>query len=174
MALCYTRLLCRRSIGFQHFRGLYTTNSLTTSVSQKLNAGSTVCESHDEKNMRLKRPMSPHLTIYQVQLTSVLSVSHRATGMILSGYAMFLGLGTLFVPGGIPCVIEIVNELNLPFAVLFANKALLAFPATYHTFNGLRHLAWDLGMFLTIKQVYSTGYIVIALAAAFAVALAAL
>ena len=43
--------------------------------------------------MRLKRPLSPHLTIYDLQLTSMLSVSHRATGMILSSYAMILGLG---------------------------------------------------------------------------------
>lgn len=53
----------------------------------------TVCETHDEKNMRLKRPLSPHLTIYQVQLTSMLSVTHRATGIILSSYAIILGLG---------------------------------------------------------------------------------
>jgi len=45
--------------------------------------------------MRLKRPMSPHLTIYQVQLTSLLSVTHRTTGIILASYAMFLGLGKI-------------------------------------------------------------------------------
>ncbi|KAL2726651.1 hypothetical protein V1478_006929 [Vespula squamosa] len=172
MALCYTRLLCRRNIGFQHFRSLYTSNSLTTSLSQPLRGN--VCETHDEKNMRLKRPMSPHLTIYQVQLTALLSISHRTTGIILSSYAMFLGLGTLFVPGGIPCVLEILSELNLPAPVLFAGKTLLAFPATFHIFNGFRHLAWDLGMFLTIKQVYSTGYAVVALAAISAVVLAAM
>lgn len=44
------------------------------------------------------------------------------------------------MPGGIPCVIEILSELNLPVPVLFAGKALLAFPATFHTFNGFRHL----------------------------------
>lgn len=37
--------------------------------------------------------MSPHLTIYQPQLTSLLSVTHRTTGIILASYAMFLGLG---------------------------------------------------------------------------------
>ncbi|KAI4480412.1 hypothetical protein M0802_014249 [Mischocyttarus mexicanus] len=174
MALCYTRLICRRGIGFQHFRGLFTSNSLATSLSQPVCANSNVCETYDERNMRLKRPMSPHLSIYQVQLTSLLSVSHRTTGIILSTYAMFLGLGTLFVPGGIPCVIEILSELNLPVALLFVGKTLLAFPATFHTFNGFRHLAWDLGMFLTIKQVYSTGYAVTALAAISAIILAAL
>lgn len=124
--------------------------------------------------MRLKRPMSPHLTIYQVQLTSLMSVSHRTTGIILSSYAMFLGLGTLFVPGGMPCVLEIISELNLPAVLLYSAKFLIAFPVTYHTVNGLRHLAWDLGMFLTIKKVYSTGYAAVALAAISAAAAALL
>lgn len=47
--------------------------------------------------MRLKRPMSPHLTIYQVQLTALLSISHRTTGIILSSYAMFLGFGKYII-----------------------------------------------------------------------------
>jgi len=48
--------------------------------------------------------------------------------------------GTLFIPGGIPCFIETVDNLCLPLPVLFAGKILLALPATYHTFNGIRHL----------------------------------
>jgi len=68
-------------------------SSLNATVS---NSSHTInCESHDEKNARLKRPMSPHLTIYQVQLTSLLSVTHRTTGIILASYAMFLGLGKI-------------------------------------------------------------------------------
>ncbi|XP_012217819.1 succinate dehydrogenase cytochrome b560 subunit, mitochondrial [Linepithema humile] len=168
----YTRLLCRRNVDFRHFRCLYTCRSLSATVS---NPSHTInCESHDEKNTRLKRPMSPHLTIYQVQLTSLLSLTHRTTGIILASYAMFLGLGTLFIPGGIPCFIETVNNLCLPLPVLFASKTLLALPVTYHTFNGIRHLAWDMGLFLTIKEVYSTGYVVSALAVISAFALAAM
>lgn len=70
-------------------------SSLTTSLSLPLR--SNICETHDEKNMRLKRPMSPHLSVYQVQLTSLLSISHRTTGIILSSYAMFLGLGKYII-----------------------------------------------------------------------------
>merc|ERR1711962_1471478 len=44
------------------------------------------------KNDRLKRPMSPHLTIYKMQMTSVLSITHRFTGLaqsgIMYGYAL--------------------------------------------------------------------------------------
>ncbi|XP_032670096.1 succinate dehydrogenase cytochrome b560 subunit, mitochondrial-like [Odontomachus brunneus] len=171
MALLYTRLLCRRNVDFRHFRGLYTSSFLSSTMG---NPSHVTCESHDERNMRLKRPMSPHMSIYEVQLTWVLSITHRTTGIMLSSYAMFLGLGTLFIPGGIPCVIEIINDLCLPFPILFLGKTLLALPITYHTFSGMRHLAWDMGRFLTIKGVYNTGYIVSALAAISALALAAM
>merc|ERR1712165_503869 len=46
-----------------------------------------------EKNKRLSRPLSPHLTIYKPQMTSMLSITHRGTGVaqsaILSGFAIF-------------------------------------------------------------------------------------
>ena len=50
-------------------------------------------ETFEEKNARLKRPLSPHLTIYNLQLTSTLSVTHRGTGIVLAAYGMILGLG---------------------------------------------------------------------------------
>lgn len=37
--------------------------------------------SYDEKNEKLKRELSPHLTIYKFQLTSMLSITHRFTGL---------------------------------------------------------------------------------------------
>jgi len=48
-------------------------------------------ETHDTKNNRLNRPMSPHLTIYKFQLTSILSITHRGTGVALSGITAGLG-----------------------------------------------------------------------------------
>jgi len=48
-------------------------------------------ETHDDKNARLNRPMSPHLAIYQPQLTTILSITHRATGVALSGVTAGLG-----------------------------------------------------------------------------------
>lgn len=35
---------------------------------------------HDIRNASFNRPLSPHLTIYEYQLTSMLSITHRATG----------------------------------------------------------------------------------------------
>lgn len=97
-------------------------------------------ETHDEKNLRLKRPMSPHLTIYQVQLTALLSITHRTTGIILSGYAMVLGLSNFVLPDGVDCLIQATETLALSSPTVFVAKTVLALPATFHTFNGLRHL----------------------------------
>lgn len=72
-------------------------SSLSSTVSKPLLSNVTH-ESHDEKNMRLKRPLSPHLSIYQPQLTWVLSGTHRTTGIMLASYAMFLGLGKIYDP----------------------------------------------------------------------------
>lgn len=54
-------------------------------------------ETHDTKNDRLKRPMSPHLTIYKFQLTSMLSITHRGTGVALSAITAGLGSCKLYI-----------------------------------------------------------------------------
>ncbi|CAH0553348.1 unnamed protein product [Brassicogethes aeneus] len=128
-----------------------------------------VKEGHDERNMRLKRPQSPHLTIYAPQLTSMLSISHRATGMVLGAYAVGLGMGALVFPDDIPCWVEALECYNP--ALLTSVKFMLSFPLTYHFWNGIRHLIWDTGKFLTIKEVYLTGYAMLALAISTSIAL---
>lgn len=50
-------------------------------------------EDYWSKNKRLRRPVSPHLTIYKPQITSLLSLSHRASGIILSGAISGFSIG---------------------------------------------------------------------------------
>jgi succinate dehydrogenase (ubiquinone) cytochrome b560 subunit len=52
-------------------------------------------EDFEVKNARLGRPQSPHLTIYKLQLTSLLSLTHRATGMALGGIITVWGIGKI-------------------------------------------------------------------------------
>ncbi|XP_043280343.1 succinate dehydrogenase cytochrome b560 subunit, mitochondrial-like [Venturia canescens] len=174
MALSYSRLFCRRGLDFHHFRSLYTSSSRGITSSLVKSTAVPVCETHDEKNARLKRPLSPHLTIYKFELPAIFSITHRATGMILSTYGMMLAYGTLFVPGGMNGIVSSIDAMCLPIPVLFLAKYLLALPATYHYFNGMRHLIWDLGQFLTMKGVYKTGYTVLALTIVSALGLAAM
>ncbi|KOB66293.1 Succinate dehydrogenase C [Operophtera brumata] len=131
-------------------------------------------EHHDIRNERLNRPLSPHLTIYEYQLTSMLSITHRITGLALSGYASALGLGALCLPNDISHYVTIIEGLNLSPATLFLGKALLASPLGYHFANGIRHLYWDTARGLSIKEVYATGYAMLAASVIITLILAAL
>ncbi|CCL99380.1 uncharacterized protein FIBRA_01398 [Fibroporia radiculosa] len=120
---------------------------------------------------RLKRPSSPHFTIYQFQLTWLGSIANRMTGAALSvllyGYAIaYLVAPTTFDSAH---VIELVA--GLPDAVKIAGKTILAAPFAFHSLNGLRHLSWDMGKFLSLKGAYQSGYAVLGATAIGTVAL---
>ncbi|XP_028034043.1 succinate dehydrogenase cytochrome b560 subunit, mitochondrial-like [Bombyx mandarina] len=131
-------------------------------------------EHHDVRNAKLNRPLSPHLTIYSFQLTAVLSITHRATGMMLTTYASALGIGALVSQNDISHYITMIEGLNLSPATLFLAKVIIAAPLGYHFANGIRHLYWDTAKGLSIKEVYSTGYAMLGAAAAITLFLAAL
>lgn len=61
---------------------------------------------------------------------------------------------------------------TVPVAAKVAAKFIIAYPFTFHCFNGIRHLVWDTTRFMTIKGVYQTGYAVLGLSTVSAVALA--
>lgn len=131
-------------------------------------------ETFDDKNARLNRPQSPHLTIYKPQLTSMLSITHRGTGVALTGYAAIFGVAALVCPDGANSVVSLIEGLQLGTVSLAALKFTLAFPFAFHTVNGVRHLFWDLGKFLTIKEVYTTGYAMLLVSTILAVILTAM
>ncbi len=105
------------------------------------------------------RPLSPHLQVYKPQLTSVLSITHRATGVFLSVGALFLSCWLLAVASG-P---EEFNKLNECINTWYGKVILIAFVFSlfYHLCNGVRHLFWDAGYGLNIETTYKTGYAVV-------------
>lgn len=105
------------------------------------------------------RPLSPHLQVYKPQLTSVLSITHRATGVFLSVGALFLSCWLLAVASG-P---EEFNKLNEYVNTWYGKVILVAFVFSlfYHLCNGVRHLFWDAGYGLNIETTYKTGYAVV-------------
>ncbi|KAJ4427709.1 hypothetical protein ANN_25361, partial [Periplaneta americana] len=131
-------------------------------------------EDFDAKNARLRRPQSPHLTIYKPQLTSLLSLTHRTTGMIMGSIVTVWGIGGLFMSGHFSETLAAIENMHVSPALLLAAKATLAFPLCFHYANGIRHLAWDMGKFLTIKEVYLTGYSVLGVSLFFSAILASL
>ena len=61
---------------------------------------------------------------------------------------------------------------SLPVAAKVAIKLGVALPFTYHSFNGVRHLMWDVGSGLDNKQVQRTGWAVVGLSVVSAAGLA--
>ncbi|KAJ4493053.1 SDHC, cytochrome b subunit of succinate dehydrogenase [Lentinula edodes] len=110
---------------------------------------------------RLQRPSSPHFTIYEPQLTWVGSIFNRITGVGLGFLLYGFSLAYLVAPGTFDSahVIEFVH--GLPDSVKYTGKFILALPFSFHSWNGIRHLLWDSGKFLTVKGAYSTGYAVL-------------
>lgn len=131
---------------------------------------STIKVSHEQENeilvaQRKNRPVSPHLTIYEPQLTWALSGVHRITGVAMAGafYALTCGYAAtslLSIPFDSTTLVS--TFAALPVAVKVLAKAGMAFPFAFHGLNGIRHLVWDFGKEMTIPGVYRTGYIVLA------------
>ncbi|KAF8166637.1 cytochrome b subunit of succinate dehydrogenase, Sdh3p [Mycena galopus ATCC 62051] len=111
---------------------------------------------------RILRPLSPELTIYKPQLTSVLSIGNRAAGAALGVLFYGFSLTYLLAPGILDSTHVVEFMAGLPDPVKYAGKAALAAPFAFHSLNGVRHLCWDIGKFVTIKEVYQTGYAVLA------------
>lgn len=106
-----------------------------------------------------RRPLSPHVSIYQPQLTWVMSIGHRITGAGLASTVYAFGMASSLSSGNLTLKIcEMVAMLPLP--VVLAGKFVLAAPFMYHLFNGVRHLVWDAGRALTLRGVYTSGWIV--------------
>ena len=109
--------------------------------------------------MARPRPLSPHLQIYRPQLTSVMSISHRATGAALTVGTMLLCLWLVALAAGESWyrLVAIVVSHPLGQLVLFGYSVALV----YHALNGIRHLSWDHGIGLTIPFVYRSGWVVL-------------
>lgn len=129
---------------------------------------------YDQKNATLKRPLSPHLTIYKPQLTSMLSITHRGTGIFMAGVLSASAIGYMAVGAPLADHLAFVRELAIPGACLYVAKFGLAFPLCYHYANGLRHLAWDALIGLDISTLYKTGWFVLGTASVAAAVVASL
>ena len=115
------------------------------------------------------RPLSPHLQIYRKQITSVMSILHRISGIVLSFGAFVLAWWLLAVAQGGDAYVRAGECLASPFGKL----ALFGFSLAlvYHLLNGIRHLLWDAGWGFQIPQVYKSGYTVAALTVVFTAAI---
>nr|YP_009504381.1 sdhC [Gracilaria chouae]AWX65728.1 sdhC [Gracilaria chouae] len=102
------------------------------------------------------RPLSPHITIYAVQISSLASVWHRISGIFLTSFIVFCIIWVqLVVYSNYTRSLFNFNLLNT-FWLFFYEILLIIFllGLFYHTFNGLKQIIWDLGIFLNQKFLF--------------------
>ncbi len=105
-------------------------------------------------------PLSPHLQVYRPQLTSVLSITHRATGVVLSLAGTVIMLYWFVATAlGADAYASAQGVLSSSFAKLIMFGWTCAF--YYHLLNGIRHLLWDTGWGFDLATAYRTGYAVV-------------
>ncbi len=109
-----------------------------------------------------KHPLSPHLQIYRLPLTALLSITHRLTGFVLSiGSVILVALlaAAAYSPG--------TYEAMLPHLAAWYGQLLLiafVFGLYLHFCNGVRHLIWDAGYGFDLKVVDLTAKLAIVVA----------
>lgn len=108
-----------------------------------------------------QNPLSPHLQIYRWHISSLLSITHRISGVINLLALILIFFWLLFFSFG-----ESNYELFLLIINSFFGKFILigfAWSMTFHILSGIRHLAWDLGYGFEIKTANISGAVVIIL-----------
>lgn len=108
------------------------------------------------------RPISPFMIgpYYKPQMTSLMSITHRATGVFLSVIGAPLLLWWLIATAGGPEAYETFARLTGGLIGTLAVAASV-FCLCYHLLNGIRHLVWDTGRALDIRTAYTAGWLVL-------------
>ena len=113
--------------------------------------------------MSNNRPLSPHLQIYSLPITGIISISHRLTGVFLAiglvGFVFMLAQ----VKVGMLTFLEMQTLLQtMPMKLLLSG---FIYALMFHLCHGVRHLIWDVGQSFSRETL--TRYAQIELAASF-------
>ena len=109
------------------------------------------------------RPLSPHLQVYRPQLTSMLSILHRITGVALAVGTLLLVYWLAAAAGGPESYAAAQGFIGSFFGQLLLFGWTVAL--FYHLANGIRHLFWDAGYGFELPTVYRSGQAVVIAAA---------
>ena len=115
-----------------------------------------------------QRPLSPHIGVYKFAYTMATSIVHRATGIVLSVGLLALAGWLIAAASGPESYALAVAVLGGALGQLLLAGWIAAF--SYHLFNGLRHLNWDLGRGLEKVEARRSATVVVVVSAALALA----
>lgn len=104
-------------------------------------------------------PLSPHLQVYRLPLTAIMSISHRLSGGVLA-------IGTLMVVWMLLAAATGMDAYNtyLNFASGWIGKTMIvgwSAALCYHLVNGIRHMLWDIGFLFELKNAQRANIVVI-------------
>ena len=109
--------------------------------------------------MENKTPLSPHIQIYKWHISSLVSISHRITGIINIIAITLICLLTS---------IRVFGESNYEFVNLFLSSIIgkffilgLTWSFSFQILSEIRHLIMDLGYGFELRTIKITGLIVI-------------
>jgi len=106
------------------------------------------------------RPLSPHLDVYKLPLSALLSIVHRGTGAFLTIGTFVLVWWLMALAGG-----EEAFNAAQEFMGSFIGRLVLfgwSFALFFLLANGIRHLVWDAGYCFEKDEVEKTSFIVLA------------
>ncbi|SDW90863.1 succinate dehydrogenase, cytochrome b556 subunit [Roseicitreum antarcticum] len=108
---------------------------------------------------RGNRPLSPHISIYKPQLTSITSILTRITGNAMLVSAILI-VWWFLAAASSPEYFAIADGVLTSW---FGKIVMLLsiWGLWYHTLAGVRHLIWDNAMGLDLPTAYKLGYGVI-------------
>jgi succinate dehydrogenase / fumarate reductase cytochrome b subunit len=112
-----------------------------------------------ETTRTVERPLSPHLGIYRLTITMVMSIMHRITGAALYFGTLLLAAWLVAAATG-PAAYETVDALfGHPLGKLVL--AGYTWALAHHMLGGIRHLIWDTGRAMQPKAADALGWLTI-------------
>ncbi len=111
-----------------------------------------------------KRPLSPHLQVYRLPLTAVVSVTHRMTGVLLTAGLMLFVVSLAMIQCGAKSFNAMQAFIQQPLAEVAL--WLMIYALFFHLCHGIRHLFWDAGE--TYDKLLMNYYIILELFASVA------
>ena len=112
-----------------------------------------------------KNPLTPHLQVYRWQISSLLSIAHRITGVINAIAISAICIWLLIIINSEKMIFE--NVLNSFFGKFLSIS--LSWTFSFHILNEIRHLIWDVGYGFDKRISKISGYSILILSFLFTI-----
>lgn len=103
------------------------------------------------------RPLSPHLQVYKLPVTALLSISHRITGVVLAIGLLVFAYSFFAIAAGAEAYFQLQSLLQQPVGQI--SLWLFIYALFFHLCHGVRHLIWDLGLSFDKAQLHKNALI---------------